>query len=186
MSLVIACIDKDKKEQTIYSDGILATSDGDIISQFSKKIWSYQDLEYNILIGTCGGYMFNRFVGIHLPDYIKKHNFPINSESSEERLISIYYDIVKKYKEERDNDCIVPQFTHVIAINGCLFRVTDYDKKQIDCRHIKDDYVCIGMGNSEARALMLCNVEIQKIFETVNNINCFVGNVIFKETQKYN
>ena len=186
MSLVIACIDKDKKEQTIYSDGILATSDGDIISQFSKKIWCYQDLEYNILIGTCGGYMFNRFVGIHLPDYIKKHNFSINSEYNEERLINIYYDIVKKYKEERDNDCIVPQFTHAIAINGCLFRVTDYDKKQIDCRHIKDDYVCIGMGSSEARALMLCNVEIQKIFETVNNINCFVGNVIFKETQKYN
>ena len=33
MSLVIACIDKDKKEQTIYSDGILVTSDGDILSK---------------------------------------------------------------------------------------------------------------------------------------------------------
>ena len=178
MSLVIACVDKDKKEQTIYSDGIMATSDGDIKSQFSKKIWSYQDLECSILIGTCGEYIFNRFVGLHLPEYIRKHNFPKVSNGN-----SLFN---SEYNEERDKDCIIPQFTHVVAINGYLFRVTDYDKKQIDCIYVKDDYVCIGMGSSEARALMICNIEIEKIFETVNKINSFVGPIIFNKTQKYN
>ncbi len=188
MSLVIAKIDKDKKEQTIYSDGILANTDGDIISQFSKKIWSYNYPDYSILIGTCGDLMFNRFVGLHLPGYIKKYNLNTSTDyySNEETMIDIYYSIINEYKTHRDNSCNIPNFTHVIIINGVLFRVTEYDKKMVDCRCVKGDYVCIGMGCNEANALMMNDIEIPKIFDTINKINCFVGNIIYNETQKYN
>lgn len=194
MSLVIVKVNQESKTHSIYSEGISTCANGTTIkSQDTKKIYSLPLYGHTMLFGTVGDAMFSRYASIHLNHIMAKKKslgkyFLLNKEEIyfddkghawfellEEAMIDVYKNLIELFKKERDENDKIPEFSHVISLNGHILLIEDYNQKIINCTYIHEDFCCTGQGEKEANALMMANIDIHRIFDIVRKIKTLVG-----------
>lgn len=185
MSLVIITVDRTKRTQAIFSDGIEVSNDYmDILSQTKNKIRKLECPGHSVLLGFCGDCSIGRYISNHITEHLDEFRIfeKMNShvDEVEELFIRMFQKLYDTYKEDMRNESDDLSFQCVMSIDGQLFRIEKSEEPEIDSKFINDsDFACIGIGSDIASALIENNVAMNNIFNTIHKHKTCVGSEMF-------
>lgn len=179
MSLVWIKVDREAKQHSIYSDGLVVDNDTILCHDF-QKTRLYKDFKLSILLGCIGSVSAMNFIYKYF--FIKwkqQTNIQYYKENACRELTELFEVLGKYYKELYDTEL---DATVILSINGYLFYLKHVSNGRWICLETEENFICAGPAKSEALTLLYYNkyIEPQDLLNTVAKVTNTINTNLFK------
>lgn len=192
MTLIIGKVDRKKRLQSVYSDGMVCSGD-EIWHGGMVKCFQFANCECCVSGGFCGfaylGQWFSQNVEAEFRKCFKGKDvgikkFEVGMADMFNSMADKFYEKygVKKNDAEKNGRMVV-----LVIINGEIYEVERFENERFHCYHMSGcDFDAVGQASVSAKCMLENGIKVQRIYDTVSKYNSKVNNVVAKiENVKY-